>query len=70
MYCGATTKKGNMKGPRTHIVGTVGLVAAMAQLRIDNGQTDILCAVAHISSGKMQKIRGRVKTKDRGEKSR
>ena len=50
-----------MEGPRTHIVGTVGLVTAMAQMRI--ARTNILSAVAHMHSDKMKKIRGHVKTK-------
>ena len=36
MYCRARTKKGESEGPRTHTVGTVGLVAAMVQLRIES----------------------------------
>ena len=35
------------------------------------GQTNnILCAVAHVSSGRMEKIRGNVKRKDRAKKIR
>ena len=37
-----------------HIVGTVGLVVAMAQMRI--ARTNILSAVAHMSRGKMENI--------------
>ena len=60
--CRPTTKKGKIEGPRTHIVRTMvwwadGATADREQDR-DDGRTNSLCAVAHISSGNMEKIKG------------